>query len=103
MNRGAITLLLVVAACGGFMLAWTLRGDQLLDCRVTLHAADLTQAGNEHMMEACLDQSERLDVCELGQRAADKIVDDLERYLTLAEAQVVVLRRKCESPPAGEP
>ena len=103
MNRAQNPLLVIAALGVGFALAWSVRGDQLLECRATLHAADLTQVGNEHMMEACLDQSERLDVCELGQRAADKIVDDLERYLTLAEAQVVVLRRKCESPPAGEP
>jgi hypothetical protein len=99
-SRITITFLLISAACSGFMIAWSLRADQLLDCRATWHAADLTQAGNERMMEMCLDQQEQLEVCELGQKSADTIVDKLERDLTLTKAQVVVLRKKCDSPKA---
>ena len=97
MNRAQNPLLVVAALGVGFALAWSVRGDQLLECRVTLHAADLTQIGNEHMMEACLDQSELLEVCELGQRAADKVLADLERDLTIAQAQIIVLRKQCST------
>ncbi len=97
MNRAQNPLLVIAALGVGFALAWSVRGDQLLECRATLHAADLTQVGNEHMMEACLDQSELLEVCELGQRAADKVIDDLDRDLTIAQAQIIVLRKQCST------
>ncbi len=101
---GGHNIMLVVAALGtGFALAWSVRGEQLLECRATLHAADLSQEGSEHLMVACLDQQEQLDVCELGQEAAAKVLDELQRQYTLAQAHVLVLRKKCESPDEEKP
>ena len=98
MSKSQLYLSVPLGISVGFVIAWSMRGEQLLDCRATLRAAELTQAGTEHMMEACLDQSEQLEVCELGQRAADKVLAELETDLTIAEAQIVVLRKKCASP-----
>ena len=76
-------------------------------CQNRLLAAELTQEGMFILIDECMDLHETLEVCEIGQRAADGIMDDFERNETILRAQVIVIKSRCppksDSSKSGEP
>ena len=105
----AAIAVILAALAGGFAGRFFYASD-LAQCRNRVYAAELTQEGSQLMMEECLDLRETLDVCELGQQAAEGIMDDLERgnerNSTILRAKVILLERRCppdDSSKSGEP
>jgi hypothetical protein len=91
----ALGAVVVAAAMLGGMAGRFFYASDLAQCRNRVYAAELTQQGSQKMMEGCLDMQETLDVCELGQQAAEKVMDDLKHNETILRLRIMVLEKRC--------
>ena len=105
--KARTTVALVSLASGlsgfvGIVSGRLLYATDLADCRNRVYTAELTQDGSAHMMEACLDQQERLDVCELGMHTADGLMEEGERERAMLRARLMIAKAKCDTTLSSE-
>ena len=99
MNRQLIALFILTALFGvacGIVIGRLFYTSELTTCLRTSVACELTAQGTQHMMEGCLDQQEKLDVCEMGMTTAKKVITHYEDAATHRNMMKILELKKKE-------